>query len=51
MRCGIIGLYDIHNVGCSTTGMFRILDIRMFGMSGIKLWDVWDVRCEMCNVC
>ena len=36
--CGMLGMWDVGDVGCWGCGMFG-------------MWDVWDVGCGMWDVC
>ena len=39
------------NVGCTGSGMFRMLDVGYVGCSGCGMFEMWDVRDVGCSGC
>ena len=51
--CGVFGMWDIQDVGCSgcgMSGMWNVADVRYSGCGMFRMWRVWDVGYLGCGM-
>ena len=44
VECGMYGMWDVGDVGCSGCGMCGMWDVRDVGCAGCGMFGMWDVR-------
>ena len=49
--CGMLGMWDVGDVGCWGCGMFGMWDVRDVGCAGCGMFGMWDVRDVGCSGC
>ena len=47
--CGMLGMWDVRDVGWSACGLFGIWDVGDMGCSGCEMLGMWDVRDVGCS--
>ena len=50
VECGMYGMWDVQDVGCSGCGMFGMWDVRDVGCSECGMFGMWDVRDVGCGI-
>ena len=47
----MLGKWHIENVECGMLGMWDVGDMGCWGCGMFEMWDVWDVGCSGCGMC